>query len=51
MEVYSHVRVMAREQTPEKALLRALLAVGFLRIAMHHSSNFADGGTTAFPHS
>jgi hypothetical protein len=38
MVMYYRVRVMVREQTPEKTLLRALLAVGFLRIAMPHSS-------------
>jgi hypothetical protein len=38
MVMFYQLRVMAREQTPEKELLQALLAVGFLRIAMHHSS-------------
>ena len=38
MVMYYQLWVMAREQTPEKELVLELLAVGFLRIAVHHSS-------------
>jgi hypothetical protein len=38
MVMYYQLRVMVREQNPEKELLRALLAVGFLRIGMPRSS-------------
>lgn len=38
MVMYYQLWVMAREQTPEKELLQAFLADGFLRIAISHSS-------------